>query len=80
MLAIIISSLGHAFSSVFLFMYNGLLVNRVYSRYYECSFFFDQMMRSLLVIGILTNVGFAMTLNFVGEIFGLIGLFSMDSL
>jgi NADH-quinone oxidoreductase subunit M len=79
-IASIISSVSHSLSSSFLFLFSGLFINKVYSRYYESSFFFDQIMRSLLIIGILTNLGFAMTLNFVGEIFALIGLFSIDSL
>lgn len=79
-IASIISSISHSFSSSSLFMYAGVLINKVYTRYYESFFFLSQIMRTLLLFFMLTNLGFALTLNFVGEMFALIGLFSIDSL
>lgn len=79
-IASIISSISHSLSSSSLFMYAGVLINKVYTRYYESFFFLSQIMRTLLLFVMLTNLGFAMTLNFVGEMFALIGLFSIDSL
>ena len=79
-IASIISSISHSLSSSSLFLMAGVLINKVYTRYYESFFFLDQIMRTLLLFGMLTNLGFAMTLNFVGEVFALIGLFSIDSL
>ena len=79
-IASIISSISHSLSSSFLSMLAGVLINKVYTRYYESFFFLDQTMRTLLPFGMPTNLGFAMTLNFVGEMFALIGLFSIDSL
>ena len=76
----IISSISHSFSTSFLFLIVGIFINKVYSRYYECFFFLDQIMRILLLFGILINLSFALSLNFVGEIFALIGLFTIDSL
>jgi len=79
-IAAIISSIGHSFSSNLLSMFAGLLINKVYTRYYDSLFMLDQTMRTILPFGLLTNLGFAMTLNLVGEMFALISLFSIDSL
>ena len=61
-------------------MYAGVPINKVYTRYYEPFLSLDQIMRTLLLSGMPTNLGFAMTLNLVGEMPALIGLFSIDSL
>ena len=76
-IASIISSISHSLSSSSLFLMAGVLINKVYTRYYESFFFLDQIMRTLLLFIMLTNLGFAMTLNFVGEMFALIGLVSI---
>ena len=70
----------NSFSSNLLSMFAGLLINKVYTRYYDSLFMLDQTMRTILPFGLLTNLGFAMTLNLVGEMFALISLFSIDSL
>jgi len=40
----------------------------------------DPILRVLLLFFIIGNLSFAVSLNFVGEIFALIGLFSIDGL
>jgi NADH:ubiquinone oxidoreductase subunit 4 (subunit M) len=76
----ILTSIAHSFSSSGLFLFIGLLINKTYSRYLDSLFFIDQITRLLLLFFILGNLSFAVSLNFVGEIYALIGLFSIDSL
>ena len=76
----ILTSIAHSFSSSALFLFAGLFINKTYSRYWDSFFFIDQITRLILLFFILGNLSFAVSLNFVGEIFALIGLFSIDSL
>jgi len=76
----ILTSIAHSFSSSALFLFAGLLINKTYSRYFDSFYFIDPITRLLLLFFILGNLSFAVSLNFVGEIFALIGLFSIDSL
>jgi len=76
----ILTSIAHAFCSSGLFLIAGLIINKTYSRYLDSLYFIDQFTRYLLFCFILCNLSFAMSLNFVGEIYALIGLFSIDSL
>ena len=76
----IIVSIAHGFSSVTGFLLVGILINKTYSRYVDSFFFIDQITRLLLLLFILSNMSFAISMNFVGEIFCLVGLFSIDCL
>ena len=78
-LSSIFISISHAFSSSSLFMFVGIVINKTYSRYWDSFFFIDQITRILLLFFILGNLCFAISLNFIGEIYALIGLFSIDS-
>jgi len=75
----IVTSIAHAFCSSSLFLFAGFLINKTYSRYLDSLFFIDQFTRYLFIFFILSNLSFAISLNFVGEIYALIGLFSIDS-
>jgi len=76
----ILTSIAHAMSSSGLFLFAGLLINKTYSRYLDSLFFVDQFTRYLFFSLCLANLSFALSFNFVGEIYALIGLFSIDSL
>ena len=76
----ILTSIAHAMSSSGLFLFAGLLINKTYSRYLDSLFFVDQFTRFSFFILCLANLSFALSFNFVGEIYALIGLFSIDSL
>jgi NADH:ubiquinone oxidoreductase subunit 4 (subunit M) len=58
----------------------GLTASKFNTRYYDSLFFFDQQLRIILLCTLLANLGFVLTMNFVGELFALIALFSIDSL
>lgn len=76
----IITSIAHSLSSSSLFFLVGNIINKTYSRYWDSFLFIDWITRLLLLFFILGNLSFAISLNFVGEIFALIGLFSIDYL
>ena len=74
----LLTSIAHSFSSSGLFLFVGLLINKTYSRYWDSFFFIDPITRLLLLFFILVNLSFAVSMNFVGEMFALIGLYSID--
>jgi len=74
----ILTSIAHSFSSSSLFLFVGCLINKTYTRYWDSFYFIDSITRVLLLFFILVNLSFAVSLNFVGEIFALIGLYSID--
>jgi NADH:ubiquinone oxidoreductase subunit 4 (subunit M) len=74
----IITSISHGFSSVGLFLFAGLLIQKIYSRYLDGFFFIDAIFRGFLLGFLLANVSFPGSLNFVGEIFALISIVQID--
>ena len=76
----ILTSIAHAFCSCGLFLFAGTLINKTYTRYLDSLFFIDPFTRYLSIFFIPSNLSFAISSNFVGEIYALIGLFSIDSL
>jgi len=64
----IITSLSHAFSSVSLFHYIGLLFNKTSTRYLDSLFFIDIYMRGLFLFFLSSNISSPVTHNPIGEI------------
>ena len=60
----IITSISHGFSSVGLFLFAGLLINKTYSRYLDSFFFIDSIFRGLLLFFLLANLSFPGSFNF----------------
>ena len=76
----ILTSIAHAFSSVSLFLFAGLIINKSYSRYLDSLVFLCVYSRSFFFLSTLFNASFPSSLNFVGELCCMIGLFCINSL
>jgi NADH-quinone oxidoreductase subunit M len=72
LLASIISSLAHSFSSIAMFYYIGLIITRSNNRFIDSLCWLTYSMRMLLLLIILANVAFPLSLNFIGELMLLI--------
>ena len=70
----IITSISHGFSSVGLFLFAGLLINKTYSRYLDSFFFIDSIFREVLIFFLLANLSFPGSFNLVSEILALINI------
>lgn len=70
----IITSISHGFSSVALFLFAGLLINKTYSRYLDSFFFIDSIFREVLIFFLLANLSFPGSFNLVSEILALINI------
>ena len=70
----IITSISHGFSSVGLFLFAGLLINKTYSRFLDSFFFIDSIFREVLIFFLLANVSFPGSFNLVSEILALINI------
>ena len=79
LLSSILISLSHAFSSIGLSLYCGLLILWTYSRYIDSLFYLSSTMRGVLLLFILANLSFPGTLNFIGEVTALIAIVSIDT-
>ena len=70
----ILTSISHGFSSVSLFLFSGILMNKTYSRYLDSLFYIDSIFRGLFLFFLLANLSFPGSFNFVGEILALISI------
>lgn len=80
MLSGILMSLSHSLSSVALFLFAGLLINKTYSRYIDSIFMLDLVLRSVLVFFVLANLSLPGSINFCGELLSLTALVSIDAI
>ena len=78
--ATIIISLSHSFSSIALFLFTGLLINKSSSRYLESISFISIALRVILLFIILANLSFPGSINFISELLTLLALYSIDYL
>jgi len=78
LLASIIISFSHSLSSVALFLFTGLLINKTYSRYLDSINFLYIGARAVLLLIILANLSFPGSINFISELLALIALYSID--
>lgn len=72
-------SLSHSFSSIALFLLSGLIINKTYSRYLDSIFMLDFIIRSILILFILSNLNIPGSINFIGELLSFISIISIDS-
>jgi len=75
----IVISISHGLSSVSLFMFAGLLINKTYSRYLDSCYFINSQLRSLLLFFLLANLSFPLSINFIAEIMSYVAIVSIDS-
>ena len=80
LLATIIISLSHSLSSIALFLFTGLLINKSSSRYVESINFMYIGLRTVLFLIILANLSFPGSINFISELVNIIALYSIDYL
>jgi len=76
----IVISLSHSLSSIGLFLFMGLLMNKSYTRLCDAFFFISSILRVLLLFFLLANNSFPGSINFIGEIFALLSIISIDVL
>jgi len=72
-------SFSHSFSSISLFLFIGLIINKTYSRYIDSIFMLDIIIRALLMLFILSNLNVPGSINFIGELLSFISIFSIDT-
>ena len=60
-------------------IYRGLLINKTYSRYIDSIFMLDFIIRSILILFILSNLNVPGSINFIGELLSFISIISIDS-
>lgn len=75
-----ILSISHSMSSISLFLFTGLIINKSKSRYIESINFLCFTLRILLLLIILSNLSFPGSINFISELSTLIALYSIDYL
>ncbi len=73
-------SLSHSLSSIGLFLFMGLLINKTNTRFVDGLFFLSSIWRMLLLFYILANNSFPGSINFISEIIALISFISINSL
>ena len=78
-LTAIITSFAHGLSSVGLFLFVGAIISRTYSRQIDSLFFLDTQTRCILLLLLLCNLSFPLTLNFIGELLSVVSLISVSS-
>ena len=76
----IIISISHALSSIGLFLFIGLIINKTNTRLLDSLFFISSILRLLLLFFLLANNSFPGSINFIGEILALLSIISIDSL
>lgn len=74
----IVTSLGHGFSSISLFLFVGFLTNKTMTRIVDSLWWLNLSLRISLFIFLLSNISFPGTLNFIGEILAILSLISLD--
>lgn len=80
LLGSIIISLSHSITSIALFLFTGLLINKSCSRYIESINFIYIGLRVILFLIILSNLSFPGSINFIAELINLISLYSIHYL
>ena len=71
-------SLSHSLSSIALFLFTGLIINKSSSRYIESINFISFTLRVLLLFILLSNLSFPGSINFISELSTIIALYSID--
>jgi len=76
----IVISFSHGLSSVSLFIWTGLIINKTYSRYLDFFNFINTQCRTLLLFFLLANCSVPLSINFIGEILSVVAIGSIDLL
>jgi len=80
LLCSIIIALSHSLSSIGLSLYVGIPINKTNTRLLDAVFFMSSISRLLLSFLLLASNSFPSSINYVGEIFTLISIISIDVL
>ncbi len=76
----IVIPLSHSLSSIGLSLFMGLLINKTNTRLLDAFFFISSILRLLLLFFLLANNSFPGSINYIGEIFALVSIISIDVL
>jgi len=76
----IVISLSHSLSSIGLFLFVGLIINKTNTRLLDGFFFISSILRLILLFFLLANNSFPGSINYIGEVFALVSIISIDVL
>ena len=76
----IVIPISHSLSSIGRFLFIGLLISKTNTRLLDAFFFYNSILRLLLLSFLLANNSFPSSINHIAEIFALLSFISIDVL